>query len=92
MCNAAVAGKVTIEVSDATLGELCYVQGGTHGNGKEGIRDIANLNIETNAYVNEVEITVIAVSYTHLDVYKRQIHKYPWLRTAQHCRAVIKPN
>ncbi len=59
MCNAAVAGKVTIEVSDATLGELCYVQGGTHGNGKEGIRDIANLNIETNAYVNEVEITVI---------------------------------
>lgn len=59
MRNAAVAGKVTIEVSDATLGEWCYVQGGTHGNGQEGIRDIANLNIETNAYVNEVEITVI---------------------------------
>ena len=59
MYNAAVAGKVTIEVSDATLGSACYVQGGTHGNGEEGIRDIANLNIETNAYVNEVEITVI---------------------------------
>ena len=24
MCNAVAAGKVTIEVSDATLGELCW--------------------------------------------------------------------
>lgn len=56
--NSAVEGTAIIEVSGADIAN-CYITGGTHGNGQEGIRDIANLNIETNAYVNEVEITVI---------------------------------
>ena len=57
--NDAVEGKVTMEVNNAEFGDYCYIQGGVWGNGGEGNRNIADLDIESNAYVNEVEITIV---------------------------------
>ena len=46
---------------------------GEHG---EGLREVLNLGAANNAHgvwLDEDRIGFVAVSYTHLDVYKRQV-------------------
>lgn len=64
--NSAVNGTAFIDVANANLtyanadGTLngCYINGGTNGNGKEGIRDIDDSTIISNAHVANAIINI----------------------------------
>ena len=60
--NTSVGGTATIKISDADLtrGDFggCYINGGGHGNGSEGVRDIENGTMTTSAVVNKVNIEI----------------------------------
>ena len=55
--NTCVNGTVTIELSNATLGASCYVNGGVLGHGPEGTRNIEDGTMTTFAVVSNVEIS-----------------------------------
>lgn len=58
--NTCVEGNVYLEFKDVNLSEttnMLYVNGGVHGNGAEGTRDIDNGKMDTYAVANNVVIT-----------------------------------
>ena len=54
--NTCVKGTVAITLENVELGTNCYVNGGVHGNGNEGTRNIEAGTMTTHAVVNEVII------------------------------------
>ena len=61
MRNASVQGTVYMNFNGVNLSsektDSCYVNGGVHGNGHEGTRNIAEGTMTTDAFVNKVVIT-----------------------------------
>ena len=54
--NTCVNGTVAITLENVELGTKCYVNGGVHGNGNEGTRNIEAGTMTTHAVVNKVKI------------------------------------
>ena len=54
--NTCVNGIVAIALENVNLGTNCYVNGGVHGNGNEGTRNIEAGTMTTHAVVNKVII------------------------------------
>ena len=54
--NTYVNGTVAITLENVELGTKCYVNGGVHGNGNEGTRNIEAGTMTTHAVVNKVKI------------------------------------